>query len=167
MLHRFSSSASIAALVFAAVGCTGDIGGDPPSNVDIPTPAEANEVGVSGARRLTALEYRATVFDLTGVDVDDAELVLPTDDRTPFDNDFTRQTASQALIDGVEVLSGEVAGAVVADPSLRGTVVPCEPTGPTDEACFRAFVTTFGRRALRRTVTNEEVDNFVSHFMPH
>ncbi len=170
MLTRFTSSVSIAAalsLGCSTLGCTGEIGGGKPSDVDIPTAAEANEVGVSGARRLTAIEYRATVLDLTGVDVDDAELVLPTDDRTPFDNDFTKQTASQALIDGVEVLSGEVAGEVVANPSLRAAVVPCEPTGPSDEACFRSFVTTFGRRALRRTVSGDEVEAFVSHFMPH
>lgn len=147
--------------------CTGEIGDGPGPDGNLPTPEEANEVGPSGARRLTAIEYRATVLDLTGVDVDDANLVLPTDDRTPFDNDFTRQTASQALIDGVEVLSGDVARAVVAAPTLRTNVAGCEPAGPTDEACFRNFVATFGRRALRRTVTNQEVDNFVTHFMPH
>ncbi len=153
-------------LLAGLAGCTGEIGDGPGSGVDIPTAAEANEVGVSGVRRLTALEYRATVLDLTGVDVDDAELVLPTDDRTPFDNDFTRQVASQALIDGADVLAGDIATAVVADPTLRADVAGCQPSGPTDEACFRNFVTTFGRRALRRTMTNAEIDNFVTHFMP-
>ncbi len=153
--------------VIAAHGCTGQIGGDPPTDVDLPTEAEANEVGASGARRLTAIELRATVLDLVGVDVDDAELTLPTDDRTPFDNDFTKQTASQALIDGVEVISGEVASAVVADPALRAAIVPCQPSGPADADCFRAFVATFGRRALRRTMSDAEIENFAAHFLPH
>src|SRR5688572_27759164 len=131
------------------VACVGDIG-DGPGGAEIPTPEEAAEVGVSGARRLTAIEYRNTVFDLVGVDVTDAELVLPTDDRAPFDNDFTRQTSSQALIDGADLLAGEIAVQVVADPALREKAVSCTPGGPTDEACFRTFVEEFGRRALRR-----------------
>lgn len=54
-----------------------------------------------------------------------------------------------------------------ADATLRADVVPCQPTGADDESCFRAFVTAFGRRALRRTITDEEVDNFATHFLPH
>ncbi len=150
----------------ALAACVGDIGGGPPPG-DVPTAEEAAEVGVSGARRLTALEYRNTVFDLTGVDVTQAELILPTDERTPFDNDFTKQISSQALIVGSELLAGEVAGTVVADPALRADVVSCEPSGPADEACFRTFVEEFGRRALRRPVGAAEVDAFVDHFMPH
>jgi len=148
--------------------CTGEIGGGPGgSDIDVPTEAEANEVGISGARRLTSIEYRTTVFDLVGVDVTDASLVLPTDERLPFDNDFTKQTASQALIDGADLLAGEVAVAVVADPTLRNAIVPCTPAGPADEGCYREFVQRFGRRALRRPLSDAEVDNFASHFMPH
>lgn len=167
MQRRILRSALTTAGLLALAGCTGNIGGDPENSVAPPSSEQADEVGVSGARRLTAVEYRSTVLDLVGVDVVDAALILPTDERTPFDNDFTKQTASQALIDGAELLAGEVAGEVVADPSLRADIVPCEPSGPTDEACFRAFVTAFGRRALRRTVTAAEVNNFVTHFMPH
>jgi hypothetical protein len=158
--------AALSGVVLGAGGCTGEIGGEG-AGVEVPTAAEANEVGANGARRLSAVEYRLTVLDLLGVDVTDAALVLPTDERTPFDNELAKQTASQALIDGVEVLASEIAGEVVASPELRAAVVPCEPSGPADEACFRAFVTTFGRRALRRTVSDEEVDAFASRFMPH
>ena len=152
----------------ASVACTGSIGDGPDgSDVEVPTAEEANEVGISGARRLTAIEYRTTVFDLVGVDVDDAALVLPTDERLPFDNDFTKQTASQALIDAADLLAGEVAVAVVADPALRQAIMPCVPSGASDEACYRDFVASFGRRALRRPLGEVEIDNFVDHFMPH
>lgn len=124
-------------------------------------------MGVSGARRLTAIEYRSTVYDLVGVDVADADLVLPTDDRLPFDNDYTKQISSQALIDGADLLAGEVAAEVLADDTLRSNVVPCTPSGADDEACFRDFVETFGRRALRRPLTAAEVDAFAEHFLPH
>jgi hypothetical protein len=157
------------AVPLSLAACVGDIGDGPggSSDVEIPTPEEANEVGISGARRLTSIEYRTTVLDLTGVDVADASLVLPTDERLPFDNDFTKQTASQALIDAADLLAGEVAAEVVADATLRSQVVPCTPSGPADDACYRNFVTSFGRRALRRPLTDVEVDGFVSHFMPH
>jgi hypothetical protein len=159
------------AAALAIAGCSDDPAGAAQDGGDaggeVPTAAEANEVGASGARRLTAVEYRSAVLDLVGVDAADAALTLPTEERTPFDNELAKQIASQALIDGLEVLAGEVASQVAASPELRGAVVPCEPSGPNDEACFRAFATTFGRRALRRTVTDEEVDNFAAHFMPH
>ncbi|MEJ7730794.1 MAG: DUF1592 domain-containing protein [Polyangiaceae bacterium] len=159
----------------AAGGCVGSIGdrdgteggGASGGSDPVKPPAEAAEVGVSGLRRLTSVEYRTTVRDLTGVDVDDAELVLPTDDRTPFDNDFTKQTASQALIDGAELAAGEVATEVVADPALRAELMSCEPTGADDEPCFRTFLAEFGRRALRRPVTDAETEVFVTKFMPH
>jgi hypothetical protein len=149
----------LAAVALAA--CVGDIGGGPPPG-DVPTAEEAAEVGVSGARRLTALEYRNTVFDLTGVDVTQAELILPTDERTPFDNDYTRQQASEALIKGAELLAGDVADAVVSDPTLRAGVVGCEPSGPDDLACFRSFLESFGRKALRRPLSSAEVDRFAT-----
>lgn len=115
------------AVPLSLAACVGDIGDGPGgSNVELPTPEEANEVGISGARRLTSIEYRTTVFDLTGVDVSDASLVLPTDERLPFDNDFTKQTASQALIDAADLLAGEVAVEVVADATLRSQVVRAE-----------------------------------------
>lgn len=163
-LRATASTTSLAALALAA--CVGDIGGGPPPG-DVPTAEEAAEVGVSGARRLTALEYKNTVLDLTGVDVTQAELILPTDERTPFDNDYTKQISSQALVVGAELLAGEVASEVVADPALRGAVVSCSPSGADDEPCFRTFVEEFGRRALRRPLGADEVDAFVEHFMPH
>lgn len=154
-------------LAATLAGCVGDIGDGGSSDVEVPNAKDANEVGTSGARRLTAREYHDAVLDLTGVDLPDAELILPVDERTPFDNDYTKQIASQALIDGADLLAGEVATAVVADPELRAKVVPCVPTGPADEACYRSFVQTFGRRALRRPLSIEEEDNFVTHFLPH
>lgn len=154
-------------IVLLFAGCIGEIGDGASSNVEVPDAKDADEVGVSGARRLTAIEYRTTVFDLVGVDVSDAALVLPTDERLPFDNDFTKQTASQALIDSTDLLAGEIAEAVVADPTLRAGVVGCAPSGANDEACLRSFVIGFGRRALRRPLSDAEVERFVQYFLPH
>ena len=142
-------------------GADGDDDDDDGEPAD-PIPEEtAQMVGESGLRRLTAAEYSATVRDLLDVDVD-AELLLPEDWRQPFDNDFTTQVASQALIEGAELLASDVAAAALATPAMRSATVGCEPDSPTDEVCFRTFLETFGRRALRRPLTDDELDRFAT-----
>jgi hypothetical protein len=129
--------------------------GDPSAPVD---PEVLDRVAPSGIRRLTAVEYAATVRDLLDVDVD-AALLLPEDPRQPFDNDYRSQVASQALIEGAELLGSDVA-ALALVPEKRDALVGCVPADDTDEACFRSFVTSFGRRALRRPLTAGEIDRY-------
>ena len=124
-----------------------------------PPPAEVLErIGDAGLRRLTAVEYSATVRDLLGVDVD-AALLLPEDWRQPFDNDYTTQNASGALIDGAELLASDVAE-LALEPALRDATVGCTPAGPTDAACFQDFLTQFGRRALRRPMSDDDLSRY-------
>jgi hypothetical protein len=145
-------------------GADGDGDGDGDGDDDGGAPIDpetADRVPESGLRRLTAAEYDATVRDLLGIDVV-AALLLPEDWRQPFDNDYTTQVASQALVEGAELLASDVAALALESPAARDATVGCTPSSPTDEACFRSFVTTFGRRALRRPLTAEEVDRFAS-----
>lgn len=150
-------------LLSSIAACVGTIGGDGDTTNGAPTAETLGEIGESGARRLTATEFDATVHDLYGVTVE-SELALPEDLRTPFDNDYTKQLASAALITAVESLAGEIAAEVVANPGLRSAVVPCTPSGPEDEACFRAFVVDHGRRAFRRPLSDEEIEGFMGLF---
>jgi Protein of unknown function (DUF1592)/Protein of unknown function (DUF1588)/Protein of unknown function (DUF1595)/Protein of unknown function (DUF1587)/Protein of unknown function (DUF1585) len=135
---------------------SGSSDGGPGEPVD---PVVLERVGVSGLRRLTAVEYAATVRDLLGVEVN-AALLLPEDWRQPFDNDYTTQVASQALIEGAELLASDVAGLALATAAGRDAVVGCEPADTADAACFRSFITAFGRRALRRPLTADEIDRY-------
>ena len=137
-------------------GESGD-SGDPSAPVD---PEVLDRVAPSGARRLTAVEYAATVRDLLGVDVA-AVLLLPEDPRQPFDNDYRIQVASQALIEGAELLAADIAGLALV-PGSRDAVVGCVPVDTADEACFRSFVTGFGRRALRRPLSASEIDRYAA-----
>ncbi len=145
--------------------CVGDIGDGSIASPDAPSEQTLNEIGESGMRRLSAAEYNATVFDLLGVVVDGSS-VLPQDVRRPYDNEYATQQASEALINSVDSLSGDIAAAVLADTTLRDKMMPCQPSGPNDEACYRAFVAKFGRLALRRPLTTEEIDRFGA-FMAH
>ena len=147
--------------------CTGSIGGGDGDGDKAPRPSSATlgEIGESGLRRLTATEYDATVYDLVGVMVD-SELALPEDLRTPFDNDYTKQQVSEALITAADSLAGEIAAEVVADATLRGSIVPCEPSGASDAGCYQQFLESFGRRVFRRPMSQSELDGmmtFISH----
>ena len=142
----------------------GGSGADPSADDDGPPvepvdPIVLDRLGESGLRRLTAAEYSATVRDLLGVDVD-AALLLPEDWRQPFDNDYTTQVASQALIEGAELLASDVAAQALATPASRDAVVGCQPATTTDEACFDSFLATFGRLALRRPLSAEELGRY-------
>ena len=121
---------------------------------------EADEVGVSGLRRLSIAEYEQTIIDLLGIEAGDAGTLLPSDTLAPFDNDYTLQSASEPLINGLELLAGDLSEAVVASEELRTALVPCTPTGSDDAECFREFLASFGRRALRRPLSADELDRF-------
>ena len=145
----------------ATTGAAGDGAADESGDESGGLPdADADEVAISGLRRLSITEYRQTVADLVGVDPQQATEILPEDVLSPFDNDYTKQSASEALITAAELLAGDVANAVVESQQLRADLVPCEPSGASDEDCFREFIASFGRRALRRPLTDAEVDRY-------
>jgi hypothetical protein len=137
-------------------GSIGDRGGDPGS-----APIAIDGVGKMGMRRLTRKEYDATLADLLSDETQSGFKSLPEDVRDPFDNDFTGQIASQALIDSVETLAEAASARALAKSDVRAKIVPCTPTGPDDAACFTTFVKSFGRRALRRTLSDDDVAGFV------
>lgn len=153
-----------ASFVLLIAGCVGDIGdGDdgggtttlPPG---VPPEETQAEIAVSGLRRLSIAEYRQTIADLLGMDPAGASELLPGDTLAPFDNDYTLQTPSESLIKGAEMLANDVSQTVMSDAALRVSVVGCEPTAATDDACFRTFVEQFGKRALRRPLSETEID---------
>lgn len=144
----------------------GDDGGGADDGED-PAPARvADDVvsyaAVSGIRRLTIVEYDATLFDLLGDDSSPARAHLPTEELTPFDNDYTLQEPSSTLVSGAEDLARGVAASVIADPERYATLVPCAPQSPTDAECFEAFVRPFLRRAFRRPASEEDVARYAS-----
>ncbi len=125
---------------------------------EVPTEEALGEIGETLARRLTPAEYDATVRDLLGVEDASSTLLLPENRRTPYDNDYTLQEPSEALIAGAELLASDIATEVSSDPSRVADVLPCEPSGPGDAACFADFLRTFGRSAIRRAPTDAEVE---------
>jgi hypothetical protein len=119
--------------------------------------APAPVVSQSLARRLTQHELDNTLADLLGDDTRAATRLLTPDSAQPFDNDYTLQIVSQALIDAAELMAEQVSQATLADPARRAKIVPCTPSDNGDSECFASFVQSFGKRALRRPLTDAEV----------
>ena len=127
---------------------------DPPENVDI--------VPVAVSRRLSQAELDNTLADLMEDTTRPARTYLSEDEYAPYDNDYELQLASRTLIESMEVLAIDVANRLVDDPTRRALVVPCEPAASDDEACFRQFVESFGRLALRRPLIEQEIAGYMA-----
>jgi hypothetical protein len=126
-----------------------------------PTDTTALGIGAQGARRLSRDELDNTLRDLLGDDTEPASAILPADVIDPFDNELANQVATSVLVTGLETLAGDVATRFVADPPRRDPVVGCVPASATDEVCLTSFVESFGRLALRRPLTADEVASYV------
>lgn len=150
-------------LVFPLVSCDGNANLQLPGTTgpQIELPAKT-EVGVSGMRRLTRVELDATINDLLGDNTASAQRLLPTDSIDPFDNDYRTQLPSAALIESVEQLAIDTATRTLADPAKRAKLVPCAATGPADKGCLSAVISALGRRALRRPLTDAEINNYAT-----
>jgi hypothetical protein len=138
-------------------GSSGATSDGEPGGVEPPV----DRVARSGLRRLTVREYDDTLRDILLDDGVAAAQQLPVDSLTPFDNDYTHQIASGGLIDATEYLAARAADRLLADSVRRDQVVGCQPATPDDEACMRTFVAAFGRRALRRPLSEDEIVEYL------
>ncbi|HEY3500100.1 MAG TPA: DUF1587 domain-containing protein, partial [Polyangiaceae bacterium] len=98
----------------AGSGSSGESAGPPPNALE------------SVARRLTRSELDATVRDVLGDTAAPAARVLAEDEFNPFDNDYTLQRASRALVDSLEAFAEDTALRAVSEAN-RERVVPCTP----------------------------------------
>lgn len=98
--------------------------------------------------------------DLLGDSTNPVSKFLQEDEYTPFDNDYSRQKASAALIDSLEASADDIAARVLA-PANRARIVPCAPSGPGDAACFQQTIETVGRRLFRRPLGADEVSAYL------
>src|SRR4051794_22393562 len=163
------AAASTAAGCHGAVGQAGSGGGSGGSTAGAgsgggggtPAPPHSDVVSASVARRLSRSELDATVRDLLGDTTNPASKLLQEDEYTPFDNDYSRQQASSALIDSLEATADDIAARVLA-PANRSRIVPCVPSGPGDAACFRQVIETAGRRLFRRPLSEQEITAYLA-----
>jgi hypothetical protein len=158
----------VCALFSASLACTGAIDPTGPAAAaeDPFNEVEPGDMGgplpgaiTSGIRRLAPDELDSTLQDLLGGARPSSAVSVPGDEKAPFDNDYRVQESSRALVEGLDLLVKDQVAALLADPRRRELVVGCSPAIAADwPACFRAFVTKFGRRALRRPLDANEIE---------
>jgi len=165
-------------LVVLVAGCVGRVG-EAPSAMDRrrppdpvggaggaggtagPLPPPASGAAGGRLRRLTSAELRNSVRDLMGDDVGQGEL-----EPDSFRDGFASIGATYAAISarGLEQYDQAAQAAahqVFADPARRAAVLGCAPA-PDLAPCLRAFLGGFGRRAWRRPLTAEELDDYTA-----
>jgi len=148
-------------------------GGDSPTPTDDPEDEAGEEGGDAGdgggpsaegepppaaLKKLRTFEYENSIADLLGVDV-----------TTQLPEDFVRAsfTSVAAAADCYDDLSLEdleraaldVAGRAFAASPDPLSAAGCEPASATD-ACVRQFVADFGRKAWRRSLSDDELDKY-------
>jgi len=138
----------------SSTGGAGDGGsaGKPP----LPEPnCEEGIAPTSQLRRLTGEQYDRTLRDLLGVmqlgDASRPSLLLAPDSQgtvlTAVESEAYRNAAAA------------IAEQVMADATMRARFLACTPAGAED-ACWRDTIVTFGRRAFRRPLSEQEVTTF-------
>jgi len=147
-------------MLLAAAPAACDKGGEPAPPPTPLAPPPAVSAAAPVLKRLTKAQYRNTVRDLLG------NLALPTSLEPDlvwegFATVGSSVSSVSALgVDRYETAAYDLAAQAMS-PERRDGLVPCKPaTATTDEACARAFVTAFGRRAFRRSLDEVEVTRY-------
>jgi hypothetical protein len=140
--------ASVAGFGAACVGEIGNGGHGPGYEV---TCADGPMAGPAPIRRMTRFEYDRTVLELLGDDTNPASGFGAEEEGLGFNNNAAELITSQALVEQYMLAAEDV--------SLRATEpinknLPCDPS--QEDACADQFIDTFGKRAFRRPLTDEE-----------
>jgi hypothetical protein len=119
-------------------------------------PGDPNAAGPMPLRRLNRSEYNNTVRDLLG-DTTQPANAFPLD-RDP---EFLYPRAGLASLQDVGTLKDAARALGLAAEAKATTLAPCA-TGMTEDACARAFVTSFGLKAYRRPVAADELTRLMA-----
>ncbi len=142
-------------VVLAGFACSDGTIGD-----TLGAPVAAPIVFESVARRLSLVELDRTIEALVGDTTSPATRFLTPDLFTPYDNDYVQQQPSRALIEALDQMAADVAARAMTD--HRDAIVGCTPTGAGDTVCMRDFIARFGKRALRRPLSTDEIDDYAA-----
>lgn len=181
-LLRLNSSSLVVLFPSLLFGCTGILGSDAGGGLGSDTIGSTPLAGLDAAlaecveleqepsvensplRRLSHVEYQRTVRDLfPNVDLTKFEFAkdVPIEG---FENNAASLNPSPLLVEQYQEAAEDIAGQVVQ--TSIADAVPCDPAG-NESACAKDFIASFGARAFRRPLTQEEIDRYHTFFMKH
>ncbi len=136
--------------------CTGVIGGsDPPVETSRSPLCTKPMPGPAPLRRLTQAQYDNVVRDLLG-DTSQPGRTFPADATVgEFSNNATTLVVSPLLAQAYEAAAESLSGVAITDDA---TLLPCSPQKDGEDACARAFIASFGKRAYRRPLAQSEIN---------
>jgi hypothetical protein len=139
----------------------GDTGGASGGSSTTPTPSLGSFVpGAAGLRYLTSEQYKNSLFDLLGAEPG-ASLAVDEVVSGFASIAAARNTIPTTTVEAFETSALSVASKSLQDKTKRSALVACTPKGSSDETCATAFVKSFGRRAWRRPLTDDEAKRYV------
>ncbi|MSP24223.1 MAG: DUF1592 domain-containing protein [Myxococcales bacterium] len=153
-------AAGLGLCISSAAACLEDTGLGPALIID---EAPLSEPAAAPLRRLLARQYRSSVAYLLGSEAHAA--ADPPDDSEL--NGFSSIAASQhsmttGLVAHYESSARAIAKAAMGNPDRLAQLAACDRELDGDEACYRSFVSRFGRLAFRRPLAPDEVATFVT-----
>lgn len=111
--------------------------------------------------RLTVPQYRHSIEHLLGPALPAPPLEPDTDPYLFYTIGAASTFVSELGVQQYEEAADVIARAVFTDQARREALVGCVPAAPAD-ACVQGFLTTFGRRAYRRPLTEGELTRWVN-----
>jgi Protein of unknown function (DUF1592)/Protein of unknown function (DUF1588)/Protein of unknown function (DUF1595)/Protein of unknown function (DUF1587)/Protein of unknown function (DUF1585) len=110
-------------------------------------------------RKLNRSEYDNTVHDLLGTKLNPGLSFMNDAPEVGFDNNASLLSISPALA-GLYQTAAETLAAEAIAPERRASLGGCDFAA--GESCLRTIITTFGAKAYRRPVTEEDVANYLA-----
>jgi hypothetical protein len=172
-MNRFFTSPAgvLASLCLAA--CTGSIGSasggsggrghpDPTGGGSTTGPTGGGVLpetpGRTPLRRLTNQQYNETIHALLGLEGDFSQGFGPDEETGGFAANVTVPVSS-TQVDKFRAAAEQLAEQAVAGAALA-RLAPCAPPASPADSCADQFIPSFGKRAFRRPLTNEEVTRY-------
>ncbi|MFO0551527.1 MAG: DUF1592 domain-containing protein [Polyangiaceae bacterium] len=156
----------LAGAALAAPACVGSIG-DPIDTTDTTEApictGDKPMPGASPMRRLTKFEYNNAVRDLLGDTTEPAREFPAEEEALGFSNNAFALTVSPTLADKYMKVAEDVARRATND--VQGLTGCSEKSPMLLEGCVRSFIASFGRRAYRRPLAQEEVDQLFDVYL--
>jgi hypothetical protein len=159
---RFSLGMTAALTASAALAACNDMGriGDGPIGEAAQPQCLSIEPGRAPIRRMTRAEYNNTVRDLLGDTTAPATAFVAEEEALGFNNQATSLGVTQLLAEQLMIAAEKLATAAAADVDERY----CLRANLGDEACGKAFIERFGKRAYRRPLTADEATRLYDLF---
>ncbi len=115
-------------------------------------------------RRLTHSQYDRTIRDLLGITSKPSRRFPPEDYVHGFKNQAEAQSISPTLAESYSRAAEKLAVTAFRLGDTRG-LLPCKPAAADDRACAEKFIESFGLKAFRRPLADEEVKQFQELFL--